>query len=76
MKKKQAIKEFKEEFLLSDDYEYTFAQDDGGKSLDVLVPEEHGKYLRMKLPRKWRGLRILIISRKKRLDYDEDDDEI
>lgn len=76
MKKKQAIKEFKEEFLLSDDYEYTFAQDDGGKSLDVLVPEEHGKHLRMKLPRKWRGLRILVISRKKRLDYDEDDDEI
>lgn len=73
MKKKQAIKEFKEEFLLSDDYEYTFAQDDHGKSLDILVPEAHAQYLRGKLPRRWNGLRVLIVSQKAREEYDDDE---
>ena len=50
MKNKKALKEFREEFLLDEDYEYSIEQDDGGKTLDIIVPEGHAKFLRQKIP--------------------------
>ena len=37
MKNKKALKEFREEFLLDEDYEYSIQQDDGGKT-SVVIP--------------------------------------
>ena len=73
MKNKKALKEFKEEFLLDEDYEYSIQQDDGGKTLDIIVPEGHAKFLRQKIPRRWRGIRTMIISRKRKFKMDEDE---
>ena len=73
MKNKKALKEFREEFLLDEDYEYSIQQDDGGKTLDVIVPEGHAKFLRQKIPRRWRGIRTMIISRKRKFKMDEDE---
>ena len=73
MKNKKALKEFREEFLLEEDYEYSIQQDDGGKTLDIIVPEGHAKFLRQKIPRRWRGIRTMIISRKRQFKMDEDE---
>ena len=73
MRYKKALKEFREEFLLDEDYEYSIQQDDGGKTLDIIVPEGHAQFLRQKIPRRWRGIRTMIISRKKRKQIDEDE---
>ena len=73
MKSKKALKEFREEFLLEEDYEYSIQQDDGGKTLDIIVPEGHAKFLRQKIPRRWRGIRTMIISRKRKFKMDEDE---
>ena len=73
MKNKKALKEFREEFLLDEDYEYSIQQDDGVKTLDIIVPEGHAKFLRQKIPRRWRGIRTMIISRKRRFKMDEDE---
>ena len=72
----ETLKEFREEFLLDEDYEYSIEQDDGGKTLDIIVPEGHAKFLRQKIPRRWRGIRTMIISRKKRKQIDEDEIDI
>jgi len=75
MKIKQLMNKFKEEFSLSEDCECEINQDDGGKTLDVLVPQAEAKEVRARLPRRWKKLRVLVMFKPKS-EFAEDEWEI
>ena len=70
-KQRNLIEEFQKEFVVSKKYEYTFGKDVCGKSIDILLPKHHAPRIRKKLPRRWKGYRILIMFR----DTDKKEDE-
>jgi len=72
MKKDKIIREFQEEFVLSDKYEYDFSKDVCGKTIEVLVPQEYAKRIKLKLPRWWRKYRTIVKYRDK---SNKEDDE-
>ena len=72
MNLKEMISKFIQEFSLSEEYEIEINQDDGGKTLDVIVPQAYAKDARKKLPRRWRKLRVLVMFRRKR-EFVEDE---
>ena len=62
-KQKKLIEEFQREFVLSNKYEYFFGKDVCGKSIDIMLPKEHATRIRKKLPRRWKGYRLLVMFR-------------
>lgn len=74
MNLKEMISKFIQEFSLSEEYEIEINQDDGGKTLDVTVPQAYAKDARKKLPRRWRKLRVLVMFRRKR-EFVEDNEK-
>ena len=70
-KQQKLVDELQREFVLSNKYEYTFGKDVCGKSIDILLPRLHANRIRKKLPRRWKGYRILIMFR----DVNEKEDE-
>ena len=70
-KQKKLIEEFQKEFVVSKKYEYFFAKDACGKSIDIMLPKHHAARVKKKLPRRWKGYRILIMFR----DVDEKEDD-
>jgi hypothetical protein len=60
MKKDKIIKKFQEEFVLSKKYKYDFDKDVCGKTIEVMVPQDHAKRIRLKLPRWWREYRTIV----------------
>ena len=75
MKGKKLIKKFKEEFLLSDKYEYEIGKDDCGASLEVMLPREHAKKVRKKVPDWYKGHRTIIKYRIIIKKEDEEDEQ-
>ena len=63
MNKKKLIKEFQRECVLSKKYEYDFSKDACGKTIEILVPQNHAKRIRKKLPSRWRGYRTIVMFR-------------
>jgi len=72
MKKDKLIKEFQEEFVLSKKYKYDFDKDVCGKTIEVMVPQDHAKRIRLKLPRWWREYRTIVNFRE---ESNKEDDE-
>jgi len=70
-KQRNLIEEFQKEFVVSKKYEYTFGKDVCGKSIDIMLPKHHAPRIRKKLPRRWKGYRILIMFR----DVDKKEEE-
>ena len=70
-KQRKLVEEFQKEFVVSKKYEYSFGKDVCGKSIDILLPKHHAPRVRKKLPRRWKGYRILILFR----DGGEKEDE-
>ena len=62
-KQKKLIEEFQKEFVMSKKYEYSFGKDVCGKSIDIMLPKHHAARIRKKLPRRWKGYRLLIMFR-------------
>ena len=60
MKKKKLIKEFQKECVLSKKYQYDFDKDACGQTIEILVPQDHAKRIRKKLPPRWRGYRTIV----------------
>jgi hypothetical protein len=75
MSKKTIIRDFQEEFVLSNKYEYDFDKDVCGKTIEVTVPQSHAHRIRLKLPRWWRKYRTIVCYKDQRKTSDEDDDE-
>ena len=63
--------EIQKEFVVSNKYEYSFGKDVCGKSIDIMLPKHHAARVRKKLPRRWKGYRILIMFR----DVDKKEEE-
>tara|TARA_B100001123_G_C14936457_1_gene877857 strand:- start:496 stop:741 length:246 start_codon:yes stop_codon:yes gene_type:complete len=68
---RKLIEEFQKEFVVSNKYEYSFGKDVCGKSIDIMLPKHHAARVRKKLPRRWKGYRILIMFR----DVDKKEEE-
>ena len=75
MNKKKLIKKFKEEFLLSNKYEYELGKDECGKTLEILLPREHAKKVRKRIPRWYNKYRTIIKFKTIRKKEDDEDDE-
>tara|TARA_Y100000590_G_C15097459_1_gene779946 strand:- start:148 stop:378 length:231 start_codon:yes stop_codon:yes gene_type:complete len=60
-KQQKLVDELQREFVLSNKYEYTFGKDVCGKSIDILLPRFHANRIRKKLPRRWKGYRLLVM---------------
>jgi|TARA_R110002020_G_C16150255_1_gene762606 hypothetical protein len=73
MSKKKLIREFQEEFVLSDKYEYSFSKDLCGRTIELIVPKTHARRIRLKLPRRWRGYRTIVNYRNERIVSDDDE---
>jgi hypothetical protein len=76
MSGKKLIKKFKEDFLLSDKYEYEIRQDDCGATLEVMLPKEHAKKVRKKVPDWYKGHRTIIKFRTIKKKEKEDEEEL
>ena len=73
MKKKKLIEEFQKECVLSKKYQYSFDKDVCGKTIEVLVPQDHAKRIRKKLPGRWRGYRTIVIFHEEPGKKDDED---
>jgi hypothetical protein len=73
MSKKKIIREFQEEFVLSDKYEYTFDKDVCGKTIEVTVPKHHAHRIRPKLPRWWREYRTIVCYKEEKKTSPDDE---
>ena len=60
-KQQKLVDELQREFVLSNKYEYTFGKDVCGKTIDILLPRLHANRIRKKLPRRWKGYRLLVM---------------
>ena len=75
MNKKKLIKEFQRECVLSKKYQYDFGKDACGQTIEVLVPRDHAKRLRKKLPGRWRGYRTIVMFREGPRKKEDEDEE-
>jgi len=75
MSGKKLIEKFKEEFLLSSKYEYELGKDECGKTLEILLPREHAKRVRKRIPRWYKKHRTIIKFKTIRTKDEEEDDE-
>ena len=73
MNKKKLIEEFQRECVLSKKYEYSFDKDVCGKTIEILVPQDHAKSIRKKLPSRWRGYRTIVMFREVQTKKDDED---
>ena len=70
-KQQKLVEELQREFVLSKKYEYSFGKDVCGKSIDILLPKHHALRIRKKIPRRWKGYRLLIMFK----DVEKKEDE-
>jgi|TARA_R110002020_G_C15705078_1_gene721350 hypothetical protein len=75
MKKKKLIEEFQKECVLSKKYQYDFDKDVCGQTIEVLVPQNHAKRIRKKLPSRWRGYRTIVKFREEQKKEEDEDEE-
>tara|TARA_R110000824_G_C15000494_1_gene656183 strand:- start:543 stop:773 length:231 start_codon:yes stop_codon:yes gene_type:complete len=71
-KQQKLVEELQREFVLSEKYEYSFGKDVCGKSIDILLPRLHANQIRKKLPRRWKGYRLLVMFKDGHKQEDEE----
>jgi len=71
-KQQKLVEELQRELVLSKKYEYSFGRDVYGKSIDILLPKRHANRIRKKIPRRWKGYRLLVMFKDEHKQEDEE----